>query len=132
MPTSFTASHPWVLCYACCLSTWFNPAFRPHFFVCFTVTLSSMWILRTESDPVPSGEATAFFVTSGSFTIGRQTGKGVDIAIANDPSISRRHAEIAVGPLDVNGPLTVHSSFQLKGTQFQCNPGGASQSSLPL
>ncbi len=83
-----------------------------------------MWILRTDGDPVPGADATAFFLTEGSFIVGRQTGKGVDIIIANDPSISRRHAEVKVGTLDVNSPLTSNSDFQLTGELMRLSLNG--------
>lgn len=73
---------------------------------------------------MPGADATAFFLTEGSFIVGRQTGKGVDIIIANDPSISRRHAEVKVGTLDVNSPLTSNSDFQLTGELMRLSLNG--------
>lgn len=74
-----------------------------------------MWILRTEGDPVPGAEATAFFLAAGSLSVGRQTGKGIDIELANDPSISRRHAELIASTLDVHSPFSSLPSLQLNG-----------------
>lgn len=75
-----------------------------------------MWILRTEGEPVSGTPASAFFLASGITTVGRQVGHGTNLALTQDLSISRKHAEINIGPLDVHSAPGSVPSFQLKGS----------------
>jgi hypothetical protein len=77
-----------------------------------------MWILTPEGQPVPGSERTAFCLAAGTHSVGRQTGQGTDIELATDPSISRKHAQICVGALNVSGVLSILPTLQLTGERM--------------
>jgi hypothetical protein len=76
---------------------------------------ASMWIFTLDEQPAPGSEHTAFFLPAGTHSLGRQLGTGNDIELPTDPGISRQHAKLHVGVLDVHSPLASVSSLQLTG-----------------
>jgi hypothetical protein len=74
-----------------------------------------MWIFTLDQQPAPGSEHRAFFLPAGTHSLGRQLGTGNDIELPTDPGISRQHAKLHVGALDVHGPLASIASLQLTG-----------------